>query len=167
MVNWCTLNNKKIPRCSLQNNTLSINTKKLSIICHFIQLPSIKWKCLSWQHNNNFHKSDSFVFLCITTSTFISLLKSLQMSHHFNVKYLWTKESTWRVLRCCKKWPLKTEQLPRITLLECKSHNGFDSLDFSLDIQFCNVYWQTRFLPFVMHNLVSEGVVLKTFSLIA
>ena len=167
VVNWCTLSDQKKYQDEVSETILCLLTQKLSIICHFIQLASIKRKCLSWQHNDNFHKSGSFVFVCITTSTFISLLKSLQMSHHFNVKYLWTKESKWRVLRCCKKWPLKTEQLPRITLLECKSHNGFDSLDFSLDIQFCNVYWQTRFLPFVMHNLVSEGVVLKTFSLIA
>ena len=51
---------------------LCLLTQKLSIICHFIQLASIKRKCLSWQHNDNFHKSGSFVFLCITTSTFIS-----------------------------------------------------------------------------------------------
>ena len=40
------------------------------------------------RRSNNFHKSGTFVFVCITASTFISLLKSLQMLHHFNVKHL-------------------------------------------------------------------------------
>ena len=70
------------------SKTILCLTQKTEHYLSLFQLESIKWKCLSWQHNNNFHKSGSFVFVCITTSTFISLLKSLQMSHHFNVKMI-------------------------------------------------------------------------------
>ena len=68
------------------SKTILCLTQKTEHYLSLFQLESIKWKCLSWQHNNNFHKSGSFVFVCITTSTFISLLKCLQMSHYFDVK---------------------------------------------------------------------------------
>ena len=38
VVNWCTLNNKKIPRWSLQNNTLSINTKNWALFVTLFNL---------------------------------------------------------------------------------------------------------------------------------